>query len=123
MCLLFLKREFQFLCKLHFPGHIGVGVKTKTEEQKQTVIFWVDFPYCAPDTSHARGSRSLAFSALTTEAMPGSCNALLKRQLVSCPAQTPKAGLCSALVHAVSTSQGPYFGKRHSFVSPKSILR
>lgn len=45
VCLLFLKREFQFLCKLHFPGHIGVGVKTKTEEQKQTVIFWVDFPY------------------------------------------------------------------------------
>lgn len=50
---LFLKRVFQFLCNLHFAGRIGLGLKIGTEEQQQTVIFWVDFLYHAPDTSHA----------------------------------------------------------------------
>ena len=106
VCVLFLKRIFQWLCNLRFPGHIGLGVKTGTEEQKQTVILWVSFLYRGPAPSHACESRSLGFSALTAQLISESCNDQEAAGLVSC-SQTPTAGLCSALSHAVRCSQGP----------------
>ena len=109
VCLLFLKRIFQLLCNLRFPGHIGLGVKIGTEEQKQTVIFWVDFLYHAPGSSHVCECRPLAFSALTAQLIPGSCNDLLKRQQVLCLAPTPKADhvlLCPMLSDVLRETRG-----------------
>ena len=53
----------------------------------------------------------LLFSALTAQLIPESCNDQEAAELVLCLAQTPKAGLCSALFHAVRCSQGSEVGQ------------
>lgn len=115
---LFLKRVFQFLWALHFPGHIGLGLKIGTEEQKQTVIFGLTLP-CT--TSLCVWAQISYFSCLTTQLILGSCNDLCKRQLVLYLNLTPKGSPSSAFSHAARCTQGPEVGKGPSFVFPQSI--
>lgn len=106
MCLLFLKRIFQFLCNLHFPDHIGLAVKIGMERRNK-LIFWVNFLDHTPDTSCVYRRKSLPFSTLTAEVTPES--APPKTLLVLDPAPTHKVCPCSALRCPVSSSQGPPF--------------